>query len=224
MLETIGNLLGNIAAYIAAVLGLVALFFVWTAIREWRAGARAAFGIERDIATSEMIGAIGRAGVVVFVGLIVLGLGQLGQRVESEEETPVQASRTPLPTVSVFEDLTPESDVPAPTPVPSSTPLPAVTDVPPLPAEPTQASIQEPTQQTARVTAFGGLWLRDAPNGGIIGSLPLPQETIVQLLEGREFAGARQWQQVRVLNTPPDGQGFIGLEGWVAAEYLEAVQ
>ena len=84
MLETITDLLGGIAVYITALLGLVALYFLWVAFREWQAGRRAAFGIERDMARSEMVGALARASVVVVVGLFVYALGQLGQDAASE--------------------------------------------------------------------------------------------------------------------------------------------
>jgi hypothetical protein len=85
--------------------------------------------------------------------------------------------------------------------------------------ETTQPPAVEPTPQTARVTAPGGLWLRDAPNGGTIDILP--QESIVQYLEGREFSGSFEWQEVQVLNTPPGGEALVGREGWVALEFLE---
>ena len=101
----------------------------------------------------------------------------------------------------------------------TATTQPAVTDIPPLPLEATQPPVIEPTPELARVTAFGGVWLRDAPNGGTIEILP--QETIVEFLEGREFSGAYDWQRVRVLNTPPGSEALESLEGWVAAQFLE---
>ena len=219
MLETIGNLLGDVAVYIAALLGLVALYFFWIAFREWRAGQRAVFGIERDIASSEMVGALARAGGVVVIAVLVFALGQLGQGIGSSEEGAGQATPPPLVTISVLGTSTPELGSPAPISAPTDTPQLDVTDVPALPSEPTQPPAAEPTPQTARVTAPGGLWLRDAPNGGTIDVLP--QESIVEFLEGREFAGSFEWQNVRVLNTPPGGEALVGREGWVALEFLE---
>jgi hypothetical protein len=221
MLETIGRFLGNVASYIVALLALVALYYLWVAFREWRAGARAAFGIERDIATSEMVGAVVRAGGVVILGLVVLGLGQLGERAgESSAGTPQQTRLpTPLPTTSVFETLTPQSGEPLVTQAATDTLLPELTDVPSLPGVSSETPAIQPTPQTASVTAFGGVWLRDAPNGGTIEVLP--QESIVQFLDGREFAGSFEWQKVRVLNVPAGSEALVGQEGWVASEFLE---
>jgi hypothetical protein len=106
-----------------------------------------------------------------------------------------------------------------PTAVATDVPQPDVTGVPILPVDPTQPPVVEPTPQTAQVSVFGGVWLRDAPNGGTIDVLP--QDSIVQLLEGREFAGAYEWQQTRVLSTPPGSEALVGLEGWVAGQFLE---
>jgi hypothetical protein len=220
MLESIAGFLGNIAVYITALLGLVAVYFLWVAFREWRAGQRAVFGIERDIATSEMMGALARAGIVVVVGLVVFGLGQLGQEVEPVEDEPVQPTQPPLATISVFGTATPVLGTPVPTAIPTGTSQLAVTAMPPLESPPTEAPVLEPTPQAARVTAFGGVWLRDAPNGGAIVVLPI--ETIVQLMEGREFSGSFDWQMVRVMSTPPGSEAQVGQEGWVAAQFLEA--
>jgi hypothetical protein len=223
MLETLADFFGNIAVYIVVLLGLVALYFLWVAFREWRTGNRAAFGIERDIATGEMIGAIIRAGGVVVVALIVLALGQLSDRAaESPNGTPepLTGNSTAVPTTSVFRTLTPApGDTPVPPALMTDTPAPEVEDVPPLPGEETPTSEIAPTPQTARVTAFGGVWLRDAPNGGTIGVLP--QESVVEFRDGREAAGDFTWQRVLVLQTPPGGQALEGQEGWVAAQFLE---
>jgi hypothetical protein len=218
MLETIGNLLGDVAVYIAALLGLVALYFLWVAFREWRSGRRAMFGVERDIAASEMMGAFVRAVIVAFVALILLGLGQLGQD-KAADETGGQTAQPTSPTAAVQGTLTPGPGEVAPTLLPTDTPQAMVTDIPPLPSEPTATSAVEPTPQTAQVSAFGGVWLRDAPNGGTIGVLP--QGSVVEFLEGREFAGSYDWQQVRVLNAPTGGEALVNQEGWVAAQFLE---
>jgi hypothetical protein len=218
MLETIGNLLGDIAVYIAALLGLVALYFLWVAFREWRSGRRAMFGVERDIAASEMMGAFVRAVIVAFVALVLLGLGQLGQD-EAADDTGGQTTQPTSPTAAVQETPTLGPGEAAPTLLPTDTPQAMVTEIPPLPSEPTVPPAVEPTPETAQVSVFGGVWLRDAPNGGTIGVLP--QGSVVQFLEGREFAGSYDWQQVRVLNTPAGGEALVNQEGWVAAQFLE---
>jgi hypothetical protein len=212
MFGAIGSFLGRIAIYVTAFLGLIALYFLWAAFREWRAGVRAVFGVERDIARSEMIGAISRAGGFVLIGLLVFGLGWLGQQAESDGET-AGATQLPAQTAPVAPTVTPGSDEPGPILSPTDTPQPMVTDVPPLP-EPTT----EPTPQTAVVVAPGGVWLRDAPNGGTIEVVL--QNSVVELLEGREFAGDFEWQKVRVISAPPDGQALVNREGWVAFEFL----
>ena len=220
MLENVANLLGSIAVYIAALLGLVVLYFLWLAFREWRAAQRSVFGIERDIAYSEMMGALARAAGVVVIAIAIFAVGRLGQQAEPTEEVSVEPTQRPAATISVVS--TPTAALfgsPAPTLLPTDTPQPGVTDVPALPDEPTQPPAVEPTPQTGTVIVFGGVWLRDAPNGGTIEVLP--QETIVEYLEGSEFAGSYEWQKVRVLNTPPGSEGLVGQEGWVAAQYLE---
>jgi hypothetical protein len=79
--------------------------------------------------------------------------------------------------------------------------------------------VVEPTPQTAVVNEFGGVWLRDAPNGGTI--VVLLQGTVVELLEGREFAGNYEWQKVRVMSTPPNSAAQVGQEGWAAFQFLQ---
>lgn len=220
MLETIGRFLGNIALYVAVLLALVALYFLWIAFREWRSSTRAAFGIERDIAISEMMGAVARAGIVIVVGAVVLVLGQVGQRIgEPSDDTSAEATQTVPSALPEQGTATPGTGEGVPTLAPTDTLPPELTDIPPLPVEPTETPVFEPTPQTARVTPFGGVWLRDAPNGGTIAVLP--QGSIVQFLEGREFAGDFEWQRVRVLNTPAEVASLVDQEGWVAAEFVE---
>jgi hypothetical protein len=129
------------------------------------------FGVERDVATSEMIG----TGEPTF--------------------TAPPPTHTPQPQ-QVATD---------------ARPLPAATTAPPTPAE--------PTPETAVVAAFGGVWLRDAPNGGTI--VVLLEITVVELLEGRETAGNSEWQKVRVFNVPLGSEASVGQEGWVAAQFLQ---
>jgi hypothetical protein len=232
MLETLGNILSGIAVYIAVLLALVAAYFVWIAFREWLTSRRAAFGIERDIATSEMVGAVVRAGGIVMLGLLVLAVGRLGEGVGTLGGGPAgaasgSATTTPAPTPG--SDETPAPGVTAAAPqLPTDTTQPELGDVPPLPGDAT-ATLEPalaPTPQTARVVAVGGVWLRDAPNGGTI--VVLPQETVVEFQEGRENVGDMTWQRVRVASIPPGSPNVPGLEvnieGWVAAQFLEATQ
>jgi hypothetical protein len=214
MFGAIGSFLGRVAIYVTAFLGLIALYFLWAAFREWRAGARAVFGVERDIARSEMIGSISRAGGFVLIGLLVFGLGWLGQQAESDGET-AGATQLPAQTTPVMTTATPELAEPGPTLPPTDTPQPAVTGIPPLPEPTTEQSPVEPTPQTATVIAYGGVWLRDAPNGGTI--VVVPQDSVVELLDGREFAGNYEWQKVRILSVPLGSDARENQEGWIAA-------
>ncbi len=224
MLETIGKLLGGIAIYITALLGLIALFFLWVAFREWRAGSRAVFGVERDIAASEMVGALARAGGVAVIALLVFGLGALGRQAESEEGQTAQATRRPqgTPAVAPAATFTPGGVEPGPTLLPTDTLPPELTDVPPLPPAQTDTPPVQPTPQTAVIVAFGGVWLRDAPNGGTI--VVVPQDSVVELLaEERQFSGNFEWQKVRILSAPLGSEAQAGQEGWVAfsPEFLQ---
>jgi hypothetical protein len=219
MLGTIGGFIGHVAVYITAGLGLVALYFLWVSFREWRAGGRTMFGVERDIAESEMIGAIIRAGVVVFVAVLVFGAGLLGRQAESDKQT-TQSPRAPTPTFPQVATVAPGTlAAPAPTLLPTEPPQPAVTDVPPLQPAPTAASPVEPMPQVATVVAFGGVWLRDAANGGTI--VVLEQDSLVELLDGLESVGDNEWQRVRVIAVPLGSNAQVDQEGWVAAQYLQ---
>ena len=219
MLETIGSFLGNISDYIVALLGLVVLYFLWVAFREWRVGQQAAFSIERDIASSEMIGAAGRAGIVVVVGAVVFGLGQLGLEVGAPDPTAGPGTPRVEATIPVFKTPTLGSGGPAPTAVATDVSQPAETIVPLPSLVPTQPPVVEPTPQTAQVTEFGGVWLRDAPNGGTV--QVMPQGTIVEFLEGRQVGGTYEWQLVRILNTPAGSEALVGLEGWAAVDFMK---
>ncbi len=219
MLGTIGGFIGRVAVYITAGLGLVALYFLWVAFREWRASGRTMFGVERDIAESEMIGAVVRAVVVVFAGVLIFGVGLLGQQAESEDQT-AQAPRAPTPTFPSMATVAPGTLAsPAPTLLSTEPPQPAVTDVPPLQPAATEALPVEPTPQVAIVVAFGGVWLRDAAAGGTI--VVLPQDSVVELLEGLESAGDNEWQRVRVVAVPIGSDAQVDQEGWVAVQYLQ---
>lgn len=227
MIEAIGDFLAGIAVYLTAVFGLVALYFLWVAFREWRTSNRAVFGVERDIAVSEMLGAISRAGIFVVIGLLIFALGWAGQQSEADVDNQIQPTTSGPPTAT-FPILATEtiaaSDVAATVPVETDqTPEPDETELaPPVLESPTPPTAVEPTPQTAVVTAFGGVWLRDAPNGGTI--VVVPQDAVVQLLEGRETAGTLEWQRVRILEVPasPGVEAEPGQEGWVAFQFLQA--
>jgi hypothetical protein len=224
MLETIVNFLGKIALYAAVLLGVVVLYFLWVAFREWRAGQRAAFGVERDMASSEMVGALLRAAGVLVVAVLFFGIGQIDTGDEPSGESSVEPTRPPIATISAFSTATPSQGTSIPPFVATNTPQAAVTDLPQLPPAATATAAVQPTPEMLTVIIFGGIWLRDAPNGGTINVLP--QGTVVELQEGREAAGNFEWQKVVVASTPAGSEALVGLEGWVAysPEFLDIAQ
>jgi hypothetical protein len=96
---------------------------------------------------------------------------------------------------------------------PTETPLPPtaiIVEPTPLPtAEPTAVPTETPLPYDAVVSVIGGLNLRDAPNGNLIVRLDDGQQ--VNLLAGREAAGAYMWQQITTLD---------GVSGWVVEDFL----
>jgi hypothetical protein len=147
-------------------------------------------------------------------------VGLLGKQADSDDQK-AQATRAPTPTFPAVATVAPGTlAAPAPTALPTDAPQPAVTDVPQLPPAPTESLPVEPTPQVASVVAVGGVWLRDAPNGGTV--VLLPQDSVVELLQGLESAGDYDWQHVRVVSVPFGSDAQVDQEGWVAAEYLQA--
>lgn len=108
---------------------------------------------------------------------------------------PTNTSEPPTPVIAVVETLTPT--------------LETVTLEPTATLEPTQEPTATPLPYDATVSVIGGLNMRDAPNGNLL--LLLEDGTPVNLLEGRESAGAFMWQQVETLE---------GDAGWVVEEFL----
>jgi hypothetical protein len=82
------------------------------------------------------------------------------------------------------------------------------------PAATATATITPTPEPSAIVTAPAGLYLRDVPGGTAELEL-LGEGTVLVLLPGRQTVDDLDWQEVR---TPS------GLEGWVAADFLDYQQ
>jgi hypothetical protein len=168
-----------------------------------------------------MVGALLRAAGVLVVAVILFGIGQVDTGDESSGDSSAQPTRPPIATISVFSTGTPSQGTAAAPSVATNTPQAGVTDMPPLPVVATATVAAQPTPEMVTVIIFGGIWLRDAPNGGTINVLP--QGTVVELRDGRELAGNFEWQKVVVLSTPAGSEALVGQEGWVAysPEFLD---
>lgn len=126
----------------------------------------------------------------------------------SVTQAPPVASATPDVTATATVAATMTATVTASTPTATA---PSVTETPTATATATITSTPEPS---AIVTAPAGLYLREVPGGTAELEL-LTEGTVLILLPGRQTVDDLDWQQVR---TPS------GLEGWVAAEFLDYQQ
>ncbi len=105
---------------------------------------------------------------------------------------------TTTPSVAVTV-ITPAEGTPIATtsaPIPTETPLPAPTDA---------ANI-------AIVSSGVGVWLRDAPTTNSEQLEWLLEGVVLTLLDGQQTADGFDWQEVRTA---------AGVDGWVAAEYIQ---
>lgn len=118
-----------------------------------------------------------------------------------EEPTLVATQNISLPQVTVISPT--ETPLPPPTEEILEEPTAEAT------AEPTTIPTETPLPYDAVVSVIGGLNMRDAPNGNLVVLLEDGQP--VNLLDGREAAGAYMWQQVETLD---------GLVGWVVEDFL----
>ncbi len=119
-----------------------------------------------------------------------------------EQPTLVATQDVALPQVTVVS--------PTETPPPPPTEIVVVEEPTAEPTElPTEIPTETPLPYDAVVSVIGGLNLRDAPNGNLIVRLDDGQP--VNLLAGREAAGAYMWQQIETLD---------GTVGWVVEEFL----
>lgn len=202
----------NIVVLILAILSaLTALFFFVRGLRTRGTQPRQPYGVAKQEARQDMQVNFLRAGFMLFITLILLGVYGLvpGDGAVNDLVTPTSTAQgeqavTNTPVEALEATATSEPTTPTPLPteaIPTTTITPTLTLV---------AATETPDVPTAVVNSPNGLWLREAPGGTQEVEL-IAHETDLELLTGRETIDDLEWQQVR---TP------TGNEGWVAAEFL----
>lgn len=196
------------------VCGLAAAVFFARGVQMRSTQASRPYDVARQEARHDMQVNFLRAGFLLFLALIFLGIYGLvpGEQGPGEDLPRAQSTTTATPSRTPTEPsaatIVPEGTLTATielaTLEPTSTVSPTLT--------PTAAATQTPAVATAVVNSPNGLWLREAPGGTQQLEL-IAHETLLELLPGRETAEDIEWQQVR---TP------AGNEGWVASEFLNS--
>lgn len=191
---------------------LAALFFLVRGLRARGSQPQKPYGVARQEARQDMQVNFLRAGFMLIVTLILLGVYGLvpGDGAVEAIETPTSVDQsdqsvtnTPVETLEATPTTAPATPTPVPTDVAVTTTI--------TPTASIVAATDTPTVPTAVVNSPNGLWLREAPGGTQEVEL-IAHETELELLPGRETVDDLEWQQVR---TPADN------EGWVAAEFLD---
>lgn len=190
--------------------GLAMLFFIVRGLQARTTSPLHPYDVARQQSRHNMQVNFLRAGFLLLLTLILLGIFGLvpGDGSESSQatatatmalsQTPAAASATPSQTPQALATATVEATRVELT----ATTTPTVTA--------TVEATETPSVATAVVDSPNGLWLREAPGGTQEVEL-IAHQTELELLPGREMADEIEWQQVR---TP------AGNEGWVAAEFL----
>lgn len=178
--------------------------------------ASSAYGVGRQEMRRTMHVAFIRAVGLGLLALIFLAVYGLSARPDDVLSTDPGADFTPPAVASATPELAPTNTAPAATATPTTEPrststTPAQT---PTPESTPTPSITPTPEPWAIVTAPAGLYLRDVPGGTAELEL-IAEGTSVVLLPGRQTVDGLEWQQVR---SPS------GLEGWVAADFLDYQQ
>lgn len=201
------------------IAGLFALAAILSAVAAFGLRARidsSAYGVDRQERRRTMQVSFIRALAFAVLAFIFFGGYGLSTRSGSsrtagpgvEATPPAAATETPEVTSTATRAVTPTATAAAAT---ATATAPAITETPTV--TPT-ATITPTPEPSAIVIAPAGLYLRDVPGG--TAELELVAEgTVLVLLPGQETVDDLEWQQVR---TPS------GLEGWVAADFLEYQQ
>ena len=202
-----------------AIAGLFALAAIFSAVAAFGLRSRvnnSAYGVDRQERRRTMQVSFIRALAFAVLALIFFAGYGLSARSSSSraagpgsEPTPATAA-TETPEVTATATIAPTATATVAAATPTAT-TPAVTETPEVTATATITPTPEPS---AIVTAPAGLYLRDVPGG--TAELELVGEgAVLVLLPGRETVDGLDWQEVR---TPS------GLEGWVAADFLDYQQ
>jgi hypothetical protein len=144
-------------------------------------------------------------GVVTLICIILLiGLGGAGAVIGGQVGLP-----TPVPSPTATWTLTPTATSTPIPPTATSTATPTLTPT----ATPTDTPTPTPTPVLAVVQAgeAGGAFIRDNPDGDVIGLLA--NGTLVRVVSAPQEAGGKTWLNVLT----PDGQS-----AWILAELLQA--
>lgn len=151
----------------------------------------------------------------------------LQEQIAAQLEQPVALALSSVPTsrlqayVPPTPTLTPPptpTGAPTATPTPTATPIPTSTPTPTRTPTPTPTATITPTPTPTPQILFvydagsGGLRVRYAPGGEVMGRLP--ENTRVVVLDGPIILDETPWYRVRDPNTY--------LEGWVSGNYLRA--
>lgn len=196
---------------LAGICALVALFFLVRGIRARLSRTQQPYGVAQQEARHDMQVNLLRAGFMLMITLILLGIYGLisGERREDASSPPTPEIAVTAATRATVDSAIEDTVTPPPTtPTPSQTVLTATT----MPtATATTEATSTPTVAVAVVNSPNGLWLREAPGGTQEVEL-IAHETELELLPGRQTAEDLDWQQVR---TP------TGNEGWVAVDFLD---
>jgi hypothetical protein len=209
--------LSPISLVLLAIAGLLALAAIFSAVTAFGLRARinnSAYGVDRQERRRTMQVSFIRALAFAAAALIFFGGYGLSTRSGSSRAAAPDAE----PTAVILATETPEVTMTATTAAtatatraPATPTTPAVTETPAATATATISPTPEPS---AIVTAPAGLYLRDVPGGTAELEL-LGEGTVLVLLPGRQTVDDLEWQEVR---TPS------GLEGWVAADFLDYQQ
>ena len=195
---------------LAGICALAALFFLARGIRARLSRSQQPYGVAQQEARHDMQVDLLRAGFMLIITLILLGIYGLvpGKRLDDTPSPPTSEIVTIAATSATVEDAIENTATPPPATVtPSQTAL-AATATPTATA--TLEATSTPTVAVAIVNSPNGLWLREAPGGTQEVEL-IAHETELELLPGRQTAEDLEWQQVRTPN---------GNEGWVAVDFL----
>jgi len=192
---------------LTGICALATLFFVLRGLQARFAQSRHPYGVARQETRHDMQVNFLRAGFMLIVTLILLGIYGLIPAEGSIEDTPTPIS-TALPTQGVTATAIEEPTATL-SPTPGS-PTPSTTDLLATLTPTPTVTLEAPVTPTAVVNSPNGLWLREKPGGTLAVEL-IAHEAELELLSGRETVDDLEWQQVRTA---------AASEGWVAAEFL----
>lgn len=195
---------------LTGICALATLFFALRGLQGRFAQSRHPYGVARQETRHDMQVNFLRAGFMLIITLILLGIYGLIPTEGTVENTATPSSTAPATqgvTATAIEETIASPSSTSSSPTSSATDLTAT--LTPTPRVTLTAGVT-PTVSAAIVNSPNGLWLREEPGGTQEVEL-IAHETELALLTGRETVDDLDWQQVRTA---------AGNEGWVAAEFL----